>query len=188
MSRRQSRSKDKRVAFMDEEERALITSIEDADARGELRPVKHQKEIIAQAQAGARRWMETERKEARVNIRLRPSVLAAFKARAEREGLPYQVVLASLAYRYAYPEPATPPTVAAESPKLEGHIRREIAQRVFLSGKHGDEYKAIFNLVRLMSRDPKRDAQEVAMLERMLERRLEAPPKEIHRPGRKIVL
>jgi predicted DNA binding CopG/RHH family protein len=118
--RRRAKGMGKRTAtmtYINDEERALVESIERADARGELRPVKHQKEIIAQAQAGARRWMETERKEARVNIRLRPSVLAAFKARAEREGLPYQVVLASLAYRYAYPEPATPPAVAAEPKK-----------------------------------------------------------------------
>jgi len=117
MRRRRPKGKDKETVFMDDAERALIESIEDADARGELRPAKNQKQIIAQMQAGARRWMETERKEARVNIRLRPSVLAAFKARAEREGLPYQVVLASLAYRYAYPEPQAPPAVAAQPPK-----------------------------------------------------------------------
>ncbi len=63
---------------LDAEERA----IERAYERGEYRPVKHQAKAKAEAIAMATEWMRTERKEARMNIRLRPSTLAALKARA----------------------------------------------------------------------------------------------------------
>jgi predicted DNA binding CopG/RHH family protein len=100
---------EKGFKFIDDEERDLITSVERAYARGELRPVKNQKALIAQAQAGARRWMEKERKEARTNIRLRPSVLADLKAKAASVGLGYQTYIATLIHRDLYPPPAAPP-------------------------------------------------------------------------------
>ena len=100
------------------EERAERRAIERADARGELRPVKNQKAVIAAAQAGARRWMEQERKAARTNIRLRPSVLADVKAKAASLGLPYQVYIASVLYRDLYPPPPRPtPATVVEPPK-----------------------------------------------------------------------
>jgi predicted DNA binding CopG/RHH family protein len=102
-------------AGLDAEERAERRALERADARGELRPVKHQKKVKAEMQAAARRWMATERKEARMNIRLRPSTLAALKAKAAEEGLPYQVLAASLIHRYVFPVPA--PMAVAASPK-----------------------------------------------------------------------
>jgi len=108
---------EKGFTYLDEEERTLIESIERADARGELRPVKHQKALIAQAQAGAQRWMERERKEARTNIRLRPSVLADLKVKAESVGLGYQTYIASLIYRDLYPTPPTPVVVAEPTKK-----------------------------------------------------------------------
>lgn len=40
------------------------------------------------------------RKEARINIRLTAEQLAKLKARAEREGLPYQSLVASVLHRY----------------------------------------------------------------------------------------
>jgi predicted DNA binding CopG/RHH family protein len=106
----------KPMKYFDEEERALITAIERADARGELRPVKNQAKAKAEAQAMAKEWMRTERREARINIRLRPSTLAALKARAAVEGLPYQVLVAGLIHRYVFPEPAagTAPMKAAK--------------------------------------------------------------------------
>jgi len=99
--------------FMDDEERAMITAYE----RGEYRPVKNQKQEKAKAQAMAREWMRTERKEARLNIRLRPSTLAALKARAAAEGLPYQVLIASLIHKYVFP---APPAAAAEPARMKG--------------------------------------------------------------------
>lgn len=108
---------EKGFKFFDDEERALITSIERADARGELRPVRNQKALIAQAQAGARRWMERERKEARTNIRLRPSVLADLKVKAASVGLGYQTYIASLIHRDLYPPSAAPAAVVTEPKK-----------------------------------------------------------------------
>jgi predicted DNA binding CopG/RHH family protein len=103
---------EKGFTYLDDEERALITSIEQADARGELRPVKNQKAIKAQAQAAARRWMKRERKEARTSIRLRPSVLADLKVKAESVGLGYQTYIASLIHRDLYPTPPARAVVA----------------------------------------------------------------------------
>ena len=100
-------------AGLDAEERAERRAIERADARGELRPVKNQKQVKAEMQAAARRWMANERKEARMNIRLRPSTLAALKAKAAEEGLPYQVLAASLIHRYVFPVPAPTPVAVA---------------------------------------------------------------------------
>jgi predicted DNA binding CopG/RHH family protein len=40
------------------------------------------------------------KKDARINIRLSPDVLELFRQRAEREGLPYQSLLASLVFKY----------------------------------------------------------------------------------------
>jgi len=98
------------MQFMDAEERALITAIERADARGELRPVKNQKKMIAEAQAMARRTLA--RKAARINIRLLPADLDLLKARAKAEGLPYQTLIASILHKYV-----TPPAALAEPPK-----------------------------------------------------------------------
>jgi len=103
-------------AGLDAEERAERRAIERADARGELRPVTNQKKVKAEAEAAARRWMATERKEARMNIRLRPSTLAALKAKAEAQGLPYQVLVASLIHQYVFPS-APAAGAAAEPPK-----------------------------------------------------------------------
>jgi len=119
MSRRQAMgmSKGKRpvfpdekgFTFLDDEERELITSIERADAQGELRPVKNQKQAIAEVQALARRTLA--RKAARINIRLAPADLDLLKARARAEGLPYQTLISSILHKYV-----TPPPVAVAEP------------------------------------------------------------------------
>ena len=102
--------------FRDAEERALVTRIERADARGELRPVKHEKAIKAELQAAARAWMATERRVARINIRLRPADLVALKERAAQEGQGYQTLVASLIHKYVSLPPAAaqapPPTTS----------------------------------------------------------------------------
>jgi predicted DNA binding CopG/RHH family protein len=112
MSRRRAGTTKK---FHDAEERALIARIERADARGELRPVKREKGIKAELQAAARAWMTTERKVARINIRLRPSDLVALKERAAQEGLAYQTLVASLIHKYVSLPPAAPSAPAATS-------------------------------------------------------------------------
>ncbi|MGH7331606.1 MAG: hypothetical protein ACREKS_02430 [Candidatus Rokuibacteriota bacterium] len=117
MSRRPRKDTPRPKTFFDEEERALITSIERADAAGKLRPVKNQKALKAQMEAAAQRWMKTERKEARTNIRLRPSVLADLKAKATSLGLPYQTCVASLIHRDLYP----PEAPAAAEPAKKRH-------------------------------------------------------------------
>ncbi len=75
----------------------MITAYE----RGEYRrlPPAQEKHMKAELQAAARAWMATERKEARINIRLRPSDLAALKRAAATEGLPYQALAASLIHK-----------------------------------------------------------------------------------------
>jgi predicted DNA binding CopG/RHH family protein len=99
------------AAFHDADERDMIGAFE----RGEYQrlPPAQEKRVKAELQAAARAWMATERREARINIRVRPSDLAALKVKAAAEGLPYQTLVASLIHKYVAPHvvvtaPATP--------------------------------------------------------------------------------
>jgi predicted DNA binding CopG/RHH family protein len=99
------------AAFHDAEERRIIGAFK----RGEYRrlPPAQEKRVKAELQAAARAWMATERREARINIRVRPSDLAALKVKAAAEGLPYQTLVASLIHKYVAPDvvvtaPVTP--------------------------------------------------------------------------------
>jgi predicted DNA binding CopG/RHH family protein len=102
------------MAFHDEEERALIQDFE----RGAYRalPAKEEQALKAKLQTAAKAWLARERKLARINIRLHPSDLAALKAKALAEGLPYQTLAASLIHKYVSPPPAAapPPPVVAK--------------------------------------------------------------------------
>ena len=83
--------------FFDKEEKELIQSVE----RGEWRTVPNQKQEISKAQMAAR---ETLRKSKSISIRLTSGDLVRIKAKAIREGLPYQTLITSLIHQYAHKE------------------------------------------------------------------------------------
>ena len=102
--------------FYDDEERELIESIECGDEWRPL-PKKEFERMKKQLQAAARYTMklrpEIARKvEARkkllksksISIRLTPVDLERIRARAIREGLPYQTLIASIIHKYVHGE------------------------------------------------------------------------------------
>lgn len=86
------------MKFYDQEEKDLITTYERAAARGELKPVKNEAKVKAEAVQMARRYL---RKEARINIRLSTADLAMLKRKAADQGLPYQSLISSVLHKYA---------------------------------------------------------------------------------------
>ena len=81
---------------LDEEEREILLSHE----RGEWKPVPNQKKEIARYRVYARHTLEKMRKSESISIRFAPDVLHAIKAQAAEEGIPYQTLITSLAYKY----------------------------------------------------------------------------------------
>ena len=82
-------------AFEDEADIEMI----EAYRRGELKPAKNQKKLIAIAQEAAANYRK--KKEARINIRLSEGDLDELKAIAAEEGLPYQTLIASVLHKFA---------------------------------------------------------------------------------------
>lgn len=50
-----------------------------------------------------------DRRTARISLRIRPSLLAALKAKAEREGMPYQTLVGSILHKAMAAEPQPEP-------------------------------------------------------------------------------
>jgi predicted DNA binding CopG/RHH family protein len=83
----------KMFEFLDDEERALIESIE----RGEWKPIKNMKKELAELRTAAENYML---KKERINIRISRADLQGIKQCAQQEGLPYQTLIASLIHKY----------------------------------------------------------------------------------------
>lgn len=75
------------------EEKELIESVE----RGEWTPVKKNGKDLLRFREAAR---ETLRKDARINIRLTKRDFFSLKAKALKEGMPYQTLVASVIHKY----------------------------------------------------------------------------------------
>lgn len=81
--------------YLDAEERDIMESYK----RGEWKPHPEQEKIKGDVREAARNFVN--RKNARINIRLSNVDLAQIKRRAERDGLPYQTLIASVLHRFA---------------------------------------------------------------------------------------
>lgn len=78
---------------LDAEEQEIV----DAYERGEFVPDEHSEAQMAALRAAA---TVTLNKEQRINIRVTLRDLVALKARAEKEGLPYQTLAASILHKF----------------------------------------------------------------------------------------
>lgn len=78
---------------LDQEEKQLLEEIE----RGEWKPVKDFAKAKKEAMAAAR---NTLNKSKNINIRLSERDLLKLKAKAVKEGLPYQTLAASILHKY----------------------------------------------------------------------------------------
>jgi predicted DNA binding CopG/RHH family protein len=78
---------------LDQEEREIL----DAFESGRLKRVENAKQEIAAHRAVAE---ATFRKDARINIRLSSKDLRALQARALKEGIPYQTLVASVLHKF----------------------------------------------------------------------------------------
>ncbi len=81
--------------YLDEEERDIMESYK----RGEWQPHPEQEKLKAELREAARNYVA--RKNARINVRLPNADLIQIKRRAERDGLPYQTLIASVLHRFA---------------------------------------------------------------------------------------
>lgn len=81
--------------YFDEEERDIIESMK----RGEWRPVKNEKQMIAMLREAARE--HRLQKDRRINIRVPDMVVDKIQIRARNEGLPYQTLISSVLYKFA---------------------------------------------------------------------------------------
>ena len=83
---------------LDDEEREVLESYE----RGDWKPLpKKEFEAMKKGlQRAAHNTLERMKKSESVSIRFAPNVLQAIKARAAEEGIPYQTLISSLAYKY----------------------------------------------------------------------------------------
>ena len=81
------------MSRLDPEEKDIL----DAFEGGRLKRVKDAKQEIAAHRAAAE---ATFRKDARINIRLSSKDLRALQARALKEGIPYQTLVASVLHKF----------------------------------------------------------------------------------------
>jgi predicted DNA binding CopG/RHH family protein len=99
---------------LDPEEQKLLADFESGSLRSVASP-----ELFAQLRASAR---STSVKDQRINIRLSSPDLQALRARALREGIPYQTLISSVLHKYISgtlrEEPAPSP---AQSQVPTGH-------------------------------------------------------------------
>jgi predicted DNA binding CopG/RHH family protein len=85
--------------YLDDEEREMMESFN----RGEWHPLEGQElaDMQAKLKEAARTTLaELETKSERMNIRMTPGDMAALKAAAAREGLPYQSLVTSVLHKY----------------------------------------------------------------------------------------
>lgn len=87
------------TVFLDDEEKELIESIEQAYERGEIRPLTGARKQKALKDA-VTRARNTLAKDARVNLRMTRNDLLGLKAKAAEEGMPYQTLLSCLVHKY----------------------------------------------------------------------------------------
>ena len=71
--------------------------LEFLEGKGPLKPIKNQEEMIAKLQRAASNHLK---KEARASIRLSKADFAEIKIAADREGIPYQTLIASIIHKY----------------------------------------------------------------------------------------
>ena len=81
------------MSRLDQEEREIL----DAFESGRLKRVENAQQEIAAHRAAAE---TTFRKDARINIRLSSKDLRALQARALKEGIPYQTLVASVLHKF----------------------------------------------------------------------------------------
>jgi len=79
---------------LDEEERQLLQEIE----KGEWVPVKNQAKAKKEAMEAARNTLNKTRN---INLRLSERVVARLKAKAAKEGIPYQTLASSILHKFA---------------------------------------------------------------------------------------
>ena len=82
------------LQYLDEEERTIVSAIEDDPRVGDALEEALMREALARA---ARR----ERKDAKITLRLPAGDLLAIKAKARRLGVDYQPLIAELIHQYA---------------------------------------------------------------------------------------
>ena len=75
--------------------------IEDAIGRGEYKSVENLEKMKKELQKVARNTIAL-RKNKNINIRVNESVLLKFRAKAMKEGIPYQTIISSFIHRYAH--------------------------------------------------------------------------------------
>ncbi|OGO92794.1 MAG: hypothetical protein A3F10_04655 [Coxiella sp. RIFCSPHIGHO2_12_FULL_42_15] len=83
---------------LDEEEREVSDSIDQAIEQGKLKSIEHLEEELAFSREAAANFL---RKDARVTLRLSSSDLSRLKQKAAYKGLPYQTFIASILHEYA---------------------------------------------------------------------------------------
>ena len=81
------------MSKLDSEEKEIL----DAFERGKLKRPRGSKKVMETHRVAA---AETFKKDARINIRLPSKDLRSLQARALREGIPYQTLVASVLHKY----------------------------------------------------------------------------------------
>ncbi len=81
-----------------EDDEDEILEIEEALERGELTSVENVEQVKAALQKTAENYFA--RKDKRITLRLSGGDLALLKARAAKQGLPYQTMIASVLHQY----------------------------------------------------------------------------------------
>lgn len=98
---RRNMTKQKKPIFeLDEEEKSLSDSFD----RDEWESVKNPRKAIAKARKAAANYL---RKNTRINIQISLVDLEQIKQKAAYEGLPYQILIASILHQYAAGHPIT---------------------------------------------------------------------------------
>ena len=82
------------MSKLNSEEREILKAFES----GKLQKVKKLEKVLESHKSAAE---ATFKKDARINIRLPSRDLRALQARALREGIPYQTLVASILHKYA---------------------------------------------------------------------------------------
>jgi predicted DNA binding CopG/RHH family protein len=79
---------------LDQEEQEILNAFE----KGELKPVRHQAQLISRLRTAAR---NTIQKDKRVNIRISSKDLNELQVLAIQDGIPYQTLMSSVLHKYA---------------------------------------------------------------------------------------
>lgn len=82
---------------LDREEQELSDAIE----RGEFKEVEHMEEEKKRLVSYAKYTLALEKKDKRINIRVKHSDLDTIRHRAEQNGLPYQTLMSTILHQFA---------------------------------------------------------------------------------------